>query len=177
MENKNFVPDLVAILVKNKALSSHEAKAMVDNFANQSDIDFDEFVLSEGLISKEDLLLALSELYEVPAVDVTGYFFDTGLVKSIPKDFLLHYGVIPLEVEENIMTVVAFQPDMPGLDSKLEEFGSYVIEFRVGLLRDILDVVRDYYDEEIVTTDGITGQEAEDLIEEDELGELPDESI
>ncbi len=168
---------MVAILVKNKVIASKEAQAMIHDFGGQSDIAFDEFVLSTGIITKEDLLLALSELYEVPAVDVHGYFFDTGLVKSFPKEFLLQYGVIPLEVEENIMTVVAYEPDMPGLDSKLEEYGAYVIEFRVGLLQDILDVIREYYDEEVVTLDGMTGDEASELIEEDDLDQLPDESI
>lgn len=150
---------------------------MIANFGNQSDVTFDEFVLSEGIISKEDLLLALSELYEVPAIDVQGYFFDIGLVKSFPKEFLLQYGVIPLAVDEDLMTVVAFEPDLPGLDSKLEEYGSYVIEFRVGLLQDILDAIRDSYDEETVNLDGLTGDEAEELIEADELDLLPDESI
>ena len=174
---KKFVPDLVEILVENKVIDAHEAQAMVQNFGDQSDASFDEFVLSTGIVSKEDLLIALSQLYQVPAVDVHGYFFDTGLVRSMPKEFLLHYGVSPLEVEENIMTVVAYEPDMPGLDRKLEEFGSYVIEFRVGLLSDILDVIRDYYDEELVTLDGMTGDEAEELIEEDDIDLLPDESI
>lgn len=174
---KRFVPDLVAILVENKVISDKEGQAMIANFGNQSDVAFDEFVLSEGIITKDDLLVALSRLYEVPAVDVQGYFFDIGLVKSFPKEFLLQYGVIPLEVDEDLMTVVAFEPDMPGLDSKLEEYGSYVIEFRVGLLQDILDVIRDAYDEEVVTLDGLTGDEAEELIEEDELDLLPDESI
>ena len=174
---KKFVPDLIAILVENKVIDAHEGQAMVQDFSDQSDAAFDEFVLATGMVAKEDLLMALSQLYQVPAVDVHGYFFDTGLVKSMPKEFLLHYGVIPLEVEENIMTVVAYEPDMPGLDRKLEEYGSYVIEFRVGLLRDILDVIRDYYDEEMVTLDGMTGDEEAELIEEDELDLLPDDSI
>jgi len=174
---KRFVPDLVAILVQNQVISAKEGQAMVTNFGNQPDVTFDEFVLSEGLVSKEDLLQALSQLYEVPAVDVQGYFFDIGLVKSFPKEFLLEYGVIPLEVDEDMMTIVAYEPDLPGLDSKLEEYGSYVIEFRVGLLQDILDVIRESYDEEVVTLDGLTGDEAEELIEEDDLDLLPDESI
>ena len=99
------------------------------------------------------------------------------MVKSFPKEFLLEHGVIPLEVDDNMMTVVAFEPDMTGLDSKLEEYGSYVIEFRVGLLPDILDAIRDAYDEEIVTLDGLTGEDAQELIEEDDLDLLPDESI
>ena len=174
---KRFVPDLVAILVENKVIGAKEGQAMVANFGSQLDVTFDEFVLSTGLVSKEDLLLALSQLYEVPAVDVQGYFFDIGLVKSFPKEFLLEYGVIPLEVDEDLMTVVAFEPDLPGLDRKLEEYGAYVIEFRVGLLQDILDAIRDAYDEEIVTLDGFTSKDASELIEEDDLDLLPDESI
>ena len=173
----NFVTGIVAVLVENKVISNKEACALIQNFGNQSDATFDEFILSEGLVSKEDLLNALSEYYQVPAVDVRGYFFDTGLVHSMHKDFLLRYGVLPMEVEQDIMTVVAACPDLPGLASKLEEYGSYVIEFRVGLLRDIMDMIREYYDEPILTVPDMCGEAAEELIEEDELDLLPDESI
>lgn len=174
---KNFITGIIAILVDRKVISQKEASVMIQNFGNQSDATFDEFVLSEGLVSKEDLLNALSEYYQVPAIDVRGYFFDTGLVHSMHKDFLLRYGVLPMEVEQDIMTVVAACPDIPGLDSKLEEYGSYVIEFRVGLLRDIMDMIREYYDEPILTEPDMCGEAAEELIEEDELDLLPDESI
>lgn len=174
---KNIIIGIVDHLVENGVVAAKEAQAMIQNFEKQSEVSFDYFVVSEGLVSKEDLLLALSQYYQVPAMDVRGYFFDTGLVRSIPKDFLLHYGVIPLEVEEDIMTVVAYRPDLPDLDSKLAEYGSYVIEFRVGLLRDIIDVVREYYDEEVITTNDMSSDDAIELIEEDDIDQLPDESI
>lgn len=174
---KNFVVGIVAVLVDNKVISGKEANALVQNFNHQSEATFDEFILSEGLVSKEDLLNALSEYYQVPAVDVRGYFFDTGLVKSMPKSFLLRYSVLPMEVEQNIMTVVAACPDLPGLDSKLEEYGSYVIEFRVGLQRDIDDLIGEYYEEPILTEQDMCGEAAEELIEEDEIDLISDESI
>jgi len=173
----NFVTGLVAVLVENEVITAKEAQALIQDFGNQSSASFDEFVLSEGLISKEDLLLAVSRYYQVPAVDVRGYFFDIGLVKSFPKDFLIRYGIIPMETEQNIMTVIAYCPDLPGLDSKIEEYESYVIEYRVGLWRDIIDVIDECFDEPILTEQDMCGEEAEELIEEDELDQIPDESI
>ncbi len=176
--DKEVIVGLIDILIANQVVDSKEGQGFIQNFANQSEeASFEYFLINEGLVSKEDLLKALSEYYQVPAVDVRGYFFDTGLVQSIPKDFLTYYGVIPLEVDGNIMTVVAYRPDLPGLDSKLEEYGSYVIEFRVGLWRDIVDVIAEYYDEPVVTVSDMNEDEAVDLIEEDQAEQLPDESI
>jgi hypothetical protein len=171
---KSFVDGLVAVLVADKVVSKEEAQVMVREFGNRSQVSFDYFLISEGLVEKDDLLAALSKYYQVPAVDVRGFFFDAGLVQKFPKDFLLHLGVIPLEVDQNIMTVVTNNPNMPGLESKLEESSSYVIEFRVGLLRDIIDMVREYYNEEIVTTGEKNEDDTEELTEEDDINQIPE---
>lgn len=175
---KSFVEGLADILVEDGVVSRAEADDLIKDFGGRSKVSFDYFLLSEGLIQKDDLLVALSKYYQVPAVDVRGYFFDAGLVQNFPEDFLLHYGLIPLEVDQNMMTVVAHKPDMEGLEGKIQEFCDYNIEFRVGLLRDIVDVVREYYGEEVVTTGNSDDeQEVKEEIEEVDIGQLPDESI
>ena len=173
--DKNFVTSMAAILAEHKIMSAKEAQSLVLNFSNQSDITFDEFVISQGLVSKEDMLNVLSEYYQVPAVDVRGLFFDIGLVKSMPKEFLLHYGILPMEVDQDIMTVVAYRPDIPGLESKLEEYGSYVIEFRVGLWSDIVDVINECYEEPILTEQDMSADDAEELIEAEDIDLISDE--
>jgi hypothetical protein len=64
-----------------------------------------------------------------------------------PKDFLLRRAVIPLEVDQNTLFVIASEPDSDGLESALREFVSYDIELYVGIRLDICDAVKEFYDD------------------------------
>ena len=121
-------------------------RALQRSFKNSEKENFDDFLLEEGLIEEAPLLRALAEYYQVPSVDVTGYFFDRQLLRNFPKDFLLRNRIIPLEMEDDELTVVASQPDNPDLLSTMGAYTSEDIQFRVGLGRDISDAIREFYD-------------------------------
>ncbi len=144
----DFVADLAAILVEDQVVSATEAQAMIADFKNDSQESFEDFLLTEGLVLKDDLLLALSRYYEVPAIDVQGSFFDASLVQSFPKDFLLKYGAIPLELDQEVLMVVTYNPNQEDLAGKFELYLPNVVEFRVGFLTDIRDAIREYFDQE-----------------------------
>ena len=72
---------------------------------------FDEFLLEEGVIPEEYILNAMGDYYQVPAVDVSGFFFETFFLRKFPKDVLHRNAFIPMAVDENIMIVVANVPD------------------------------------------------------------------
>jgi len=72
--------------------------------------NFDEFLLDEGLVDKDDLLPALAQMYQVPAFDAVGYLFDHQLVRMFPKEFLIQHEIIPIERDENMLFFVASNP-------------------------------------------------------------------
>lgn len=147
MEKKgNFADQITALLVKQGAIARKEVPGIHRNFAQAAQDQFDYFLLEEGLVEPEALLKALSELYQVPSYDVTDYFFDTQLLRMFPKDFLLRNSIIPLEQDENMLVVVASEPEREGLESEIREFVSYDIDFYVGIGRDICDAVKEFYD-------------------------------
>jgi hypothetical protein len=145
-EKNSFVDKLCDILVKQGALKKDEAKVAKKKFANRSKDAFDNFLTSEGLVTKEQLLKALSEYFQVPSMDVIGYFFDHDLVRNFPKNFLIQNAIVPVEVDQDILTVVASDPSLPNLVEKIGQYTSYEIEFLVGEKRDIFDVITEYYD-------------------------------
>ncbi len=145
-KRESFAQAISAILVQHKVISEAEARALQRSFKNSAKENFDDFLLSEGLVDEEDLLKALGEHYQVPAVDVTGYFFDTLLLRNFPKDFLLRNRIIPLEMEDDILVIVASEPDNPDLLPALGAYTSEDIRFNVGLSIDITDAVKEYYD-------------------------------
>jgi len=166
MEKRHtFAQDLSEILERNKVLSHEESLAIQKAFHDSEKAQFDDFLLEEGLVQEEDLLKALSQHYQVPAFDVVGYFFNHDLITKFPKGFLLREAVAPVEIEENILSVVASEPDKEGLESMIREFVSYDIVFMVGLRRDICDAVKEFYDKSPTDI-----EEDSDLREERALG-------
>jgi hypothetical protein len=145
-KRETFAQELCDIFVKHNVIDEAEGRALQRSFKNSEKENFDDFLLEEGLIEEAPLLRALAEYYQVPSVDVTGYFFDRQLLRNFPKDFLLRNRIIPLEMEDDELTVVASQPDNPDLLSTMGAYTSEDIQFRVGLGRDISDAIREFYD-------------------------------
>ncbi|MEX0940453.1 MAG: hypothetical protein WDZ41_03775 [Candidatus Babeliales bacterium] len=143
---KTFVEGFSDILVKNNVIETDRAKAIKKLFYDSAKPSFVYFLLEEGLIDREDILNALSEYYRVPAFDVVGHFFDHHLVRKFPKDLLLRNAMIPLEVDENMLIVIASEPDNPDLLSIIGDNVSYDVRFMVGIEPDITDAVKEFYE-------------------------------
>lgn len=146
-KNETFARALSEILVRDGVISlqaSHEIQKMF----KESAIDqFDYFLLQEGLAQKKEILKALGSYYQVPAMDVVGQFFDSVLLNNFPEEFLVRNEVIPLEEEnEDMLVVVAADPEKEGLESAMRNYSTADITFMVGIGRDIIDAVREYYD-------------------------------
>ena len=158
-----FVDDICTHMVKIKATTVQEAHVLKKTFAESAHEHFEEFLLDEGLIERSDLLRAVSLHYKVPSFDVDGFFFNCMLLRQFPKDFLTRSGVIPVEVDENMLIVVAAEPELPGLESEMRNFVSYEIEFFVGIKRDIWNAIEEFYDKSLTEE-----PELEDLDIQDE---------
>ncbi len=142
----SFEKDLLEVLMRLKFITAEDAAAIEKSY-HDSDVDqFDDFLLEEDIIEENHLLLALSEYYQVPSFDVVGYFFERHYVTMFPKDVLLRHSIIPLEVDENIMIVVASRPNDPELLSEIAQYVSYDIQFYVGIGLAICDAVKEFYD-------------------------------
>ncbi|PKN03599.1 hypothetical protein CVU75_01415 [Candidatus Dependentiae bacterium HGW-Dependentiae-1] len=170
MEKKgNLVDKILALLVQQGAIAKKEVPAIHRSFAQVAQVQFDYFLLSEGLVEPDELLKALGQLYQVPSYDVTAHFFDTHLLHMFPKDFLLRNAIIPLEQDENMLVIVASEPEKEGLESAIREFVSYDINFFVGIGRDICDAVKEFYDKALtqVEEDQDSRQERMDRLNEE----------
>lgn len=141
-----FARDIAEILIKLKALSPLEAENYKKYFAESDSEQFEEFLLDEELIEKKPLLQALSLYYKVPAIDVTGEFFDHLLLTNLPKDFLLRNEIIPFQIDNDELVIIAADPNLHGLAAAIERFSNNDTVFMVGIGRDICDAVEEFYD-------------------------------
>lgn len=149
MRDELYIKKLTEILIQLKTINVQDGHDLFESFKHSEHEQFDDFLLDQGLVDKYDLLQALSRLYQVPYMDVTGYFFDTMLLHQFPRDFLLHYALIPYEQDENMLLMVAADPSDPELLAKIGEHASYDIIFNVGIYTDIVDAIREYYEDSL----------------------------
>ena len=86
-KRETFAQALCEVLVKQRVVSEAEGRALARAFKSSEKENFDDFLLEEGLVDESVLLRALAQYYQLPAVDVTGYFFDTQLLRIFLKIF------------------------------------------------------------------------------------------
>lgn len=149
MNRHGFVEGLTVLLAQRKLISPIDMARLHTEFAQQDGVAFEDFLLEQGIVEREDLLETLSQYYGVPQLDTVGTFFDHQFLRLLPLEVMLEHLVIPYLREEGSDTlwVVAADPSNPHI---LELLGLYVthdIAFMVGLPQDIRDALREYYDE------------------------------
>lgn len=176
MKRETIAEKLTDILVKNGVIKQNEQAPLHKAFKESVLENFDDFLIEQGIVFKDDLLKALSVYYQVPAFDVIGYFFDHDLLHQFPRDFLLRNRVIPLEIDEGMLVVVASIPNDPELLPAFGNYVSYDIQFRVGIGRDIEDAIKEFYDRAPTEVNQDQDIHAE-LREEKEVHDMEDEDI
>jgi len=144
---KGYAESISEILCHHGVLSKNDVQSLKRDFKDSDPAQLNYFLLDEGLANKEELLLALSEYYEIPFFDVRGYQFTHELLELFPQNFLVSNAIIPIEFDGGLLTVVAGNPDAPDLMEKIQNFTQHHIEFRVGITRDIVDEARAYYED------------------------------
>ena len=165
MAGQDFFKKIAQILEKQGSISAREVEDMAKDFKGKEIANFEYFLINEGLVEKPDLLRALSAYYEMPSFDVRGYFFNHDLVVLFPKELLLKHVFLPIEMDEELIAIVAGNPHDPEIYDIVREIMPYAIELRVGIYRDIIDEVRAFYKE---APDDVTltpEQDEEDLLD------------
>ena len=172
-KDMSFVQRLTTSLLANQAITQKEADSLVAMFHDRAKGKVDNFLLDEGMVEREELLKALSNVYQVPFFDVNGYFFEHELLHTFPKDVLIAKGIIPLQVDEDVLIVVASNPEDPELLDVIGHSVSYDVQFNVGIRRDIIDSIEEYYDQSIILDDedDYEDDESFDSDEDDDMAE------
>jgi hypothetical protein len=154
MKAAEFVEKVCALLVQQGFVSAEEAEELRRGFAQESELSFEYFLLEEGVVEKEALLRVLSLLYNRPAVDVEGDFFQKHLLRMFPKEIMLNYSFIPYEHEADVLIVVAAEPDDEALAEVIGRYVSYDVTYQVGIEDDIHAMIEEYYDASITEPEG-----------------------
>lgn len=167
---QQLIDGITKVLVQLNYLSTEDAHALHEAFKRSEVERFEEFLLDEDVVNKEDLLKCLQIYYKLPAIDVVGILFEHNLIVKFPTEIMLNAGFIPYQRDGDILQVIAARPQDAELPEIISEYVSYESVFMVGIYRDICDAVKEFHDQALTTIE-------EDEQEEDELREAAEEVV
>ena len=98
------------ILVNNGSLTPSQHMYVMDKLPGEGGVRFGEICLREGLISEIALAQALAEQFGLEYVDLQGFKLDESVLNSIPSDAIYRYHFIPLEQDNESLTVAVADP-------------------------------------------------------------------
>lgn len=97
-------------------------EGQISNFKNQAQLeeeDFGRLLVSNNIITDEDLLNVKTDLYKLPATDLSDITeLPLEVLKVVPDKIISFYNIIPFAVEGNVLKVGLLNPeDISGLEA------------------------------------------------------------
>jgi type IV pilus assembly protein PilB len=112
---------------------------------NRTGAKFGEICERLGFISHEEVLQFLGQQTETPYLDFSKIPIDGEAVKLVPGEIARSYKLIPVEVNDDILTVAMANPnDIIAID-QLRDITKLSIETRISDEETILSYIDDYY--------------------------------
>ncbi len=111
-----------------------------------------------GLLSEENLVAILSQEWSIPSISLKNISIDTKILSKVPAKFVSHYKIIPVSLEENVLSVAISDPfNLQAVDDLRLLLGYEVKIFLAGD-DDIVEALRRYY--------GVGAETLEKIIDE-----------
>lgn len=104
-----------------------------------------QVLIGMGLVSERKLLKVLAEQQGVAYVELKDISIDEKVIKSISAKFVWHYKIMPISIEDNVLTIAISNPfDLWSIDD-LEAHLGFRVEKVLATSSDILEAIRKYY--------------------------------
>lgn len=174
---QRLIAGITEALVAQGELAANEVVGLEEAFRATNVERFEEFLLDENIVSKQALLQAVQQYYQLTAIDVTGLLLEHSLVTKFPKELMLNYGFVPYQQDGDLLQVIAARPFDEELPDVIGTIVTYDVVFLVGIYRDIADAVKEFYDEAVTIVhedDSNLGEEPRDRLNEELIGDSED---
>ena len=129
----------------------------------QSGEKLGDALIKLGFVSPEDIAGSLSEHLSIPRIDFSRRYINEEYVRLVPEPFILGQEVLPIDLEENTLTVAMVDPLNIVTIDELRRITGYAIkpviatarEIREAFQRsqDIVATARQVFDEYSVTSE------------------------
>lgn len=178
----SFKDTIITILTKDKKIKAGQIEALLETH-KQKGGSFRDALLSEKIISEEELMSLLSEHLFVPYIRLSKYKIDLSIIELVPEKICRQYHLIPISLIGKVMTVAITDPlNIFALDD-LKVLTGFKIDLVLASEQDIALAIDNYYrkgeDFSKLISDAEDKSQDVEVVKEDaslNLGELIEES-
>jgi len=165
---------ITKVLIDKKLLTENDIKKAVELQKNKGG-KLSDILVGMGLVSRNDLTIALSEELGIPPIDLSRYTISQDLIKLIPKKIAKNYRVMPVSVVGKLLTLATADPLNVFAIDDIATLTGYKISVVIADENDINHAIADHYEagateaiEKII--DGMEPQEITMVEESDREG-------
>ena len=154
--------ELIGQLLVIKGLISMETleRALIEQEKNKGLLG--ETLIQLGLITSEQFYSVLAEQLHVEYVKLKEISVDPAIIDEIPAKFACHYGLMPIKLEGNLITVAMTNPlDIHTLDD-IKLLLKKDIKTVLASRQDILETIKKYYGVGAETIEKITSEPSQE---------------
>lgn len=105
-----------------------------------------------GLISRTDLMMAMSEHLGIPPINLNRFKIDPAVIKMITKKTAKHYKMMPIAKMGDVLTIAIADPLNIFAIDDMKALTGFRISPIVTTEKDINDAISQYYDEDTYST-------------------------
>jgi type IV pilus assembly protein PilB len=107
-----------------------------------------DILVSLGYVSKNDLMMALSEGLGIPPINLNRFKVDPSVLKLIPKKVAKNYKIIPISKIGNTLTIAVSDPLNIFAIDDIKTLTGLKISSIITTEKDIREALRQYYEED-----------------------------
>lgn len=104
-----------------------------------------ERLIKMGLVSEEDIVLALARQYNIPYLPVQNCDVSSKLIQLVPVDLVKKYLFIPIDRINDVLTVIMADPTNEFAKKEISEATQMRLQVLVGTATEIYTAMRKYY--------------------------------
>ncbi len=137
---------LTKILIEGELLTEEKLEEAL-RFQKEKGGRLSQILIERGYVGEKDLLAALSQGLNIPAVNLAKLKVDSSVVKMVPKEIARHYHIIPISKIGNTLTVAMADPLNIFAMDDIKAITGMEIGPIIATQKDIAQAIDQYYGE------------------------------
>lgn len=156
---------LTKILIDKKLVKAENLAKAVETQKEKGG-SLSEVLIELGYISRNDLMIALSQELGIPPINLARYKINPLVIKLIPKKIAKMYKILPVSKMGDTLTIAISDPLNVFAIDDIKALTGFKINTIITTEKDITDALGQYYDESAYTA---IEKIVEGMAEEDEI--------
>jgi type II secretory ATPase GspE/PulE/Tfp pilus assembly ATPase PilB-like protein len=136
--------DIYNVLVQRGLLNDENFTAETEDLKRLK-ISFFEYLLSKKYIDEKTLLNIISEIKNIPFVNLREVNIEKSVIDLVPARIAWHYKFLPIKIEFNTMTIAVSEPISIGTHDELKLMLGYKISTVLAKREQINDLLKVHY--------------------------------